>query len=132
MSRYSLSRHCKRGAIGRACCETLFAHGIDAANAVADNRINQALEDVVEANTLLSGIGFESGGVAGAHGYAQALTALPATGSNFLHGEMVAFGTLAQLALEENDAELSRFARFFVDIGLPVSLDQLSVRPGDL
>ena len=118
-------------AIGNTCCNTLFEQGALAAAAVAEGRIDQALEDIVEANTLLSGIGFESGGLAGAHGFAQALTALPVTERNFLHGEMVAFGTLAQLALEKNDAELERVARFFAKVGLPISLSQLSVSNAD-
>jgi glycerol dehydrogenase-like iron-containing ADH family enzyme len=37
-----------------------------------------ALERIVEANTLLSGIGFERGGLAVAHAVAQRLTGIPA------------------------------------------------------
>jgi glycerol dehydrogenase len=46
------------------------------------------LEAVVEANTLLSGLGVECGGLAVAHGFHNALTALPETHS-CMHGQKV-------------------------------------------
>jgi glycerol dehydrogenase-like iron-containing ADH family enzyme len=86
---------------------------------------------VVEANTLLSGLGFESGGLAAAHGFAQSFTAIPSANENHLHGEMVAMGTLAQLVLESRRDEADRVARFFARVGLPVHLGQLSIDAGD-
>lgn len=118
-------------AIGRTCRDTLFDKGESAAAAVSESRVDEALEDVVEANTLLSGIGFESGGLAAAHGFAQSFTALPDTDANFLHGEMVAMGTLAQLAIEEREDEAERVASFFARVGLPVRLEQLAIDPAD-
>lgn len=50
-----------------------------------------ALEHIVEANTLLSGLGFESGGLAAAYAIDNGLTILPAT-HNYYHGEKVAVG----------------------------------------
>jgi glycerol dehydrogenase len=52
----------------------------------------------VEANILLSGIGFESGGLGAAHSVHNGLTALAPTHA-FYHGEKVAFGVLAGLQL---------------------------------
>lgn len=118
-------------AIGESCAATLFEKGTAAAAAVASRRVDEALEAVVEANTLLSGLGFESGGLAAAHGFAQSFTALPRTNAQHLHGEMVAMGTLAQLVLETRDEEAGRVARFFAQVGLPVHLGQLRVDPGD-
>lgn len=118
-------------AIGEVCARTLFEKGEAAAAAVAASKVDAALEDVVEANTLLSGLGFESGGLAAAHGYAQSFTALPATHAGHLHGEMVAMGTLAQLVLEGRTDEAQRVAEFFARVGLPVRLEQLSIEPGD-
>lgn len=118
-------------AIGRACRDTLLEKGEAAAAAVAASRVDAQLEDVVEANTLLSGLGFESGGLAAAHGFAQSFTALPETDAGFLHGEMVAMGTLAQLVLDGRDDEARKIASFFVRVGLPVHLEQLSVDPAD-
>eukprot|EP00741_Cyanophora_paradoxa_P014088 tig00020734_g13599.t1 len=48
-----------------------------------------------------------------------------------LHGETVAFCTLAQLCLEGDEAEARRAALFCAAVGLPVTLDALGVDPGD-
>jgi len=117
-------------AIGEVCASTLFDEGAAAAAAVASKTVNESLEAVVEANTLLSGLGFESGGLAAAHGFAQSFTALPSANANHLHGEMVAMGTLAQLAIESRLDEARRVALFFAQVGLPVHLGQLSIDAG--
>jgi len=117
-------------AIGEVCASTLFDEGLAAAEAVAANRVDEPLEKVVEANTLLSGIGFESGGLALAHAIAQSYTAVPVVHANQLHGEMVAMGTLAQLVLESQE-EAKRVADFFARVGLPVHLGQLSLSTDD-
>jgi glycerol dehydrogenase len=118
-------------AIGETCAATLFAQGAAAAAAVSDDVVTDALEAVVEANTLLSGLGFESGGLAAAHGFAQSFTALPETNTTHLHGEMVAMGTLAQLVLEARPDEARRVAEFFATVGLPVHLGQLAIDARD-
>jgi glycerol dehydrogenase len=117
-------------AIGESCARTLFEQGVAAAAAAAGNMVNEALEAVVEANTLLSGLGFESGGLAAAHGFAQSFTALPLTNARHLHGEMVAMGTLAQLVMEARPDEARRVALFFARVGLPVHLGQLAIDAG--
>lgn len=118
-------------AIGEACAKTLFEEGVAAAAAVAAKKVNESLETVVEANTLLSGLGFESGGLAAAHGVAQSYTAIPKVNADFLHGEMVAMGTLAQLMMESRPDEAGRVAEFFARVGLPIHLGQLSLDAGD-
>jgi glycerol dehydrogenase len=118
-------------AIGEACAKTLFEHASEATAAVVSNTVNEALEAVVEANTLLSGLGFESGGLAAAHGVAQSYTHISAVEASFLHGELVAMGTLAQLMLESRPDEASRVAEFFAGVGLPTHLGQLSLDPRD-
>lgn len=118
-------------AMGEICAHTLFEHGLAAASAVRDRNIDASLDAVVEANTLLSGLGFESGGVAVAHGIAQTCTSLPGIPERFHHGEMVAIGTLVQLALEERREETEKVARFFAQVGLPAHLGQLSIDIND-
>jgi glycerol dehydrogenase len=117
-------------ALGEICADTLFKEGRTAAQSVAANQVDEALENVIEANTLLSGLGFESGGLAVAHAVAQSYTAVPVVHANYLHGEMVAMGTLAQLMMESED-EARRVAEFFVAVGLPVHLGQLSLTVDD-
>ena len=118
-------------AIGEVCAQTLFKEGRSAAAAVAANTVNDSLEAVVEANTLLSGLGFESGGLAAAHGVAQSFTAIPNVYASHLHGEMVAIGTLTQLMMESRPDEAAKVAEFFANVGLPIHLGQLSLDAGD-
>ncbi|MCR9260274.1 MAG: glycerol dehydrogenase [Pseudomonadaceae bacterium] len=119
-------------ALGEACATTLFAHGLDAGKAVCENRVDDALEQVVEANTLLSGVGFESGGLAAAHGLAGALTSIAAVEKNYLHGEMVAAGVMMQLMLQQEKSEAKRVAEFFAAVGLPVTLAQIGMQRSDV
>jgi glycerol dehydrogenase len=89
--------------------------------------VTPALEKVVEANTLLSGLGFESGGLAAAHAVHNGLTALPET-HHFMHGEKVNFGTLTQLALEDRPTEeINDVIAFCMSVGLPTTLAELDL-----
>ena len=83
-------------AIAELCAQTVFDDGVAAAEANYRGEVGPALERVIEANTLLSGIGFESGGVTAAHAVAMGFTRLPVARENYLHGEMVAVGLLTQ------------------------------------
>ncbi len=114
-------------AIAELCAQTVFDDGLAAAEANDRGEVNPALERVIEANTLLSGIGFESGGVTAAHAVAMGFTRLPVARANYLHGEMVAMGLLTQLALEQSPDECAQVARFCAEVGLPTHLAQLSL-----
>ena len=86
-----------------------------------------ALENIIEANSLLSGLGFESGGLAAAHAVHDGLTALEET-HTYLHGEKVAFGTLVQLVLENAPTEeLDEVLGFCTSVGLPVCLSDIGI-----
>lgn len=88
--------------------------------------MTDAVENVVESNTYLSGVGFESGGLAAAHAIHNGLTVLGET-HKLLHGEKVAFGTLVQLVLERRDAEdILKIITFCRDCGLPTTLRSLA------
>jgi glycerol dehydrogenase len=66
-------------ALAKLCYETLLNDGAEALRAVQTQVVTPALERLVEANTLLSGLGFESSGLAAAHAIHNGLTAAPAT-----------------------------------------------------
>jgi glycerol dehydrogenase len=51
-------------ALAKLCYRTLLADGAEALRAVEAQVVTPALERLVEANTLLSGLGFESSGLA--------------------------------------------------------------------
>src|SRR5690625_746415 len=54
-------------AIAEKCGEILFEQGLQAYAANKEGLVTPALEAIIEVNTLLSGLGFENGGIAGAH-----------------------------------------------------------------
>ena len=92
-------------AMAELAAKILFENGINAVDAVKNNMVNDALEDVIEANTLLSGVGFESGGLATSHGVGQVFPVIPFLHKKYMHGEMVAFGLLAHQCLERKTDE---------------------------
>lgn len=116
-------------AIARQCRDALLEHGTAALDEVRGGISGEHVGRIVEANILLSGLGFESGGLAGAHGVAQGLTAVPELHDNCLHGELVAIGVMAQLIMEKRMDEAVEAARFFRNVGLPLSLRQLGFDP---
>lgn len=119
-------------ALAELCYNTLIEEGELAKVAAEQNVTTPALEDVIEANTLLSGIGFESSGLAGAHAIHNGLTAIPETHEKY-HGEKVAFGTLVQLVLENSPIdELEQVINFCIGVGLPVTLEQLGIKDIDV
>ncbi len=114
-------------ALARRCLKTLFEDGLKAKYALESQTISHAVENIIEANTYLSGIGFESGGLAAAHAIHNGLTVLEETHHTY-HGEKVAFGTIAQLVLENAAIdEIFQVIHFCQDIGLPTNLYDLGI-----
>lgn len=136
-------------AMGELCAKLLYQHADEAVRGFGGAKSTAALERVVEANTLLSGLGFESGGLAASHAVAQGLSWVKSVHDNHLHGEMVAIGLLTQLALEQEFAsamperlmaigasrnraeELQQVSTFMACVGLPVCFDQIHFDPQD-
>ncbi|MBY0009151.1 glycerol dehydrogenase [Paenibacillus typhae] len=113
--------------MAKFCYETLLKDGLHAKVASDCNQVTPALENIIEANILLSGLGFESGGLAAAHAIHNGLTSLEGT-HHYYHGEKVAFSTIAQLVLENAPAEeLNEVMDFCLSVGLPVSLADIGV-----
>nr|WP_318384516.1 glycerol dehydrogenase [uncultured Enterobacter sp.] len=115
-------------ALAELCYHTLLEQGEKAMLAAEQHVVTAALERVVEANTYLSGVGFESGGLAAAHAIHNGLTAIP-DAHHFYHGEKVAFGTLTQLVLENASVEeIETVASLCHSVGLPITLAQLDIK----
>ena len=115
------------GAVARTCLETLLEFGLQAKIDVENKIVTPALESVVEANVLLSGLTSENGGHAGGHSIHNGLTLLEATRSA-LHGEKVAFGVLAQLVLERRPAkDIRDLLGFCASVGLPICLADIGL-----
>lgn len=116
--------------LAKLCKEILFEYGIEAKLAAEKKQVTKAVDRIIEANSLLSGIGFESNGVATAHAVYCGFTALKGR-EHLFHGEYVAFGTIAMLALEGRDRrEIDEVVRFCMAVGLPVTFEDMNL--GDM
>lgn len=115
-------------AIAKACRDSLFKDGLRAKLAAEAKTVSTALENIVETNTYMSGVGFESGGLAAAHAIHNGLTVLPG-GHGAMHGEKVAFGLLTQLVLENApEEEINQVLHFCRQVGLPTTLEMLGLK----
>jgi glycerol dehydrogenase len=115
-------------AIARLGYETLMKHGLEAKRAVEKKVVTPAVEKVIETNILMSGLGFESCGVATAHMIANCLPGFPEC-HGLMHGEEVAFGIISQFCLDENMAtdEMHKMVDFMVAVGLPVTFAEIGL-----
>lgn len=114
-------------ALANLSWELLHENALGAIDAVRAKAVTPALEATVEACTLLSGLGFESGGLAAAHAIHNALTAAPQT-HGLTHGEKVNLGTTVQLILEGADTEeIEDFIEFSALVGLPTTLTEVGL-----
>jgi len=114
-------------ALARLCYETILEYGQAAVVSCREEVVTPALERVVEANTLLSGLGFESGGLGAAHAIHNGLTILEATHGSW-HGEKVTIGVLASLFLTDKPREiLDEVYDFCEEVGLPTTLDEIGL-----
>lgn len=116
-------------AIARLSYDILIEYGLSAKREVEAKSPGPALEKVVEANILLSGLGYESGGLAAAHAIANSF---PILHDRFdkkpMHGELVAFSALTQLIMEERERELVDKVRDFCrDVGLPTTFEEMGL-----
>lgn len=113
--------------IAKLCYDTLLKYGLLAKIANENKLVTPALVNIIEANILLSGIGFESCGLATAHAVHNGLTELNET-HQYYHGEKVAFGVLTGLHLNsENKETIDTVYSFCRSVGLPVTLKDLGI-----
>lgn len=114
--------------LARLCYETLLEYGVEAKKSCENHMVTPALNHIIEANTLLSGLGFESSGLAAAHSVHNGLSALPET-HRYFHGEKVAFGVLTGLHLNMAPAEeMEAVYSFCRSVGLPVTFAEIGIQ----
>ncbi len=114
-------------ALARLCYDTLLDYGTAAKLACEQKVVTPALDHIIEANTLLSGLGFESGGLSGAHAIHNGLTILDET-HHYWHGEKVAIGTQALLLLTDRPPKvIDEVFDFCEAVDLPMTLAQIGL-----
>lgn len=114
-------------AIADACYRTIRRDGLAAVEAVERKSADGAVESVVEATILLSGLAFESGGLSIAHSLTRGFSAVPEI-ARALHGEQVALGLLVQLVAEgRGTAFLEDLLAFYSRLDLPRALSDFGV-----
>lgn len=111
--------------LAEGCLRILLEDGAQALAAAGSGRPTPAFERAVEAMILLSGLGFESGGLSIAHALTRGLPRIAGLATS-AHGLQVALGLLVQLDLEaRDDGLLAELTRWYAQVGLPVSLREL-------
>ena len=116
-------------ALAEKCEEVLFAYGEQALRDNEEHIVSRALENICEANTLLSGLGFENGGLAAVHAIHNGFTALDGDIHHMSHGEKVAFGIGVQLMLEGAEKDVAdRYIGFMQTVGLPTTLEDIHLQ----
>nr|WP_054756961.1 glycerol dehydrogenase [Liquorilactobacillus satsumensis] len=120
-------------AVAKQCADTLWKYAYQALEAAEHNTVTHALEKVIEANILLSGLGAEGAGLAAAHSIYDGFSVLKGDPAKFRHGEEVALGVMIQLMLVGTppQKELDKFIEFLLTCGFPLTkkdfhLDQVS------
>lgn len=103
--------------------DILLKDGVAAMRAAKAHLRTPAYENVVEATTLLSGVGCENTGVSIAHGLQAGFGVLP---KSWPHGTGVGYCVLVQLVVQ-NDERFEEIFRFNKDIGLPVCTADLGI-----
>lgn len=121
-------RRTKSGyAIAELCYKLLMQNGVKAMQAVSQGVVTEAVEDIIEVNTLMSGLGVENNGCAGSHSICEGISVLPEDRKTF-HGEKVGFGVLCQLMAEDAPMPLmEEIFGFCIAVGLPVTLSDLFI-----
>jgi glycerol dehydrogenase len=120
------------GAIAALGFDTLLRHAPQAMADAAASRLTPAFEAVVEAVILMSGLGFENGGLSLAHSLTRGFTREAAV-AHAPHGEQVAFGLLVQLRLTPGEGDmLRRLLPFYASLGLPTRLAGIGLARGDV
>jgi glycerol dehydrogenase len=109
----------------------LLANGKEAVTSNQAEKLSKEFEDMIDAIILVSGSVSGYGGddcrTAAAHAIYSGLTIFPEVHGTY-HGEIVAFGILAQLCIEGADEEeVNSLIRFYKEIGLPFTLSQMGI-----
>lgn len=117
--------------LSKLCCAPLIKFGKKALESCREKRTSNELVEVI--SSIIVNTGLVSNCVANdynscvAHAICYGFSMLPSVEEKHLHGELVAYGVLVQLYLDNNIEELEKLMKFYDSIDLPTSYSRFSV-----
>lgn len=117
--------------ISRMCVEPILKYGekalLDSKGGEATFEVEQIILNNIVSTGLVSMLIDEKYNDAIAHSLFYGLTLLEHIEKNYLHGDVVGYGVLVQLAVDKNFDEMNKLYRFFKKIGIPTTLKDIEV-----
>ena len=117
--------------ISRMCVEPILKYGekalLDSKGGEATFEVEQIILNNIVSTGLVSMLIDEKYNGAIAHSLFYGLTLLEHIEKNYLHGDVVGYGVLVQLAVDKNFDEMNKLYRFFKKIGIPTTLKDIEV-----
>ncbi len=117
--------------ISNLCYKPLLEHGEQALLDCKQNKATEAMMEVVLANIVSTGLVslmvLDEYNCAIAHSVYYGLVLLPEFEEKFLHGDVVAYGVLVQLAVDGNIEEMKVLKQFLERIGILTTLESMDV-----
>ncbi|MDQ0482607.1 iron-containing alcohol dehydrogenase family protein [Guptibacillus hwajinpoensis] len=121
--------------VAKRCRDVLVTDSERAVHDQQNGELSDAFVRVIETNLLsggmVGGLGDQYGRIAGAHSIHNGLTHVQKA-HTFLHGEKVAYGILVQLVLEGEWEEVRGLFDFYKEVGLPLSLESIGIKPTEI
>ena len=118
--------------ISNLCYRPLLVHGVQALNDCMEGKATYELEQTVLANIISTGLVslmvLDDYNCAIAHSVYYGLVLLPGFEETFLHGDVVAYGVLVQLAVDGQAEEMQRLKSFLTELGIPTTLGEMGVK----
>lgn len=122
-------------AVSAMCNEPLLERAAQAYADCRESRSSEALEqtalNIIVSTGIVSGLVGVDYNSALAHSLFYGLTTIPSIERDHLHGEVVSYGLLVQLAMDGMDAELDRLLKLYRSLGLPTRIADLGLSIDD-
>lgn len=118
--------------ISNLCYEPLLEHGVQALKDCEADRVSYALQQVILANIVSTGmvslLVLDDYNCAIAHSVYYGLVLLPGFEEHYLHGDVVAYGVLVQLAVDGQKEEMKKLKQFLQELGIRTTLKEMQVQ----
>ena len=117
--------------ISNMCYAPLLEYGVEALKDCKEEKVSVSLEQAVLANIVSTGMVslmvLDDYNCAIAHSVYYGLVLLPGFEEKYLHGNVVAYGVLVQLAVDKDLEEAKRLKAFLRELEIPTTLKEMQV-----